>query len=276
MAQINPNLTGKYILVTGATDGIGKETALQLAQRGAIVLVHARNADRGEGAIRELLQYAPDAHFELVTADLSSLAQVRQFAQSVNDKYEQLDVLVNNAAVFTRQRQESVDGYELAFAVNYLAHFLLTHLLLDLIKYSAPARIVNVASNVHRSSSIHFDDLQLTHGWNGHEAYGQSKVANILFTYALARRLTGTGVTANALHPGVIDTKLLRESWMSSSLNVTQGAMTSVYLASDPSVAKTTGEYFDNLRAVKSSPQTYDRDMQERLWDVSLKLSGLG
>ena len=275
MTQVTSNLAGKIILVTGATDGIGKETALELAQQGATVLVHARTAERGQTTIQELQQRISGANLELVTADLGSLAQVRQLAQTINDQYERLDVLLNNAGIFTRYRQESADGYELTFAVNHLAYFLLTNLLLDLLKRSSPARIVNVASNVHRDNAMHFDDVQLMHDWNGEQAYGQSKVANILFTYALARRLAGTGVTANALHPGVIDTKLLRESWGSSNIGVVQGAATSVYLASDPHVSTVTGKYFDNQCAVNSAPHTYDYDAQERLWTLCAELTGL-
>src|SRR5579884_1715604 len=171
MTQVTSNLAGKIILVTGATDGIGKETALELAQQGATVLVHARTVERGQTTIQELQQRVSGANLELVTADLGSLAQVRQLAQTINDQYERLDVLLNNAGIFTRYRQESADGYELTFAVNHLAHFLLTNLLLDLLKRSSPARIINVASNVHRDNAMHFDDVQLMHNWNGEQAY---------------------------------------------------------------------------------------------------------
>ncbi len=268
------SLTGKVMLVTGATDGIGKQTALELARRGAKVIAHARTAERGGATLAELRQRAPGLDVETVTADLGSLGEVRQMAAEVAARFPRLDTLINNAGVMTRRRQVSRDGFELTFAVNHLAHFLLTNLLLDQLKAAGAARVITVSSNVHRAARLDFDDLQMEHGWSGYEAYARSKLANVLFAYRLATLLEGSGVTSNALHPGVISTKLLREGFGGGGgASVEQGAATSVFLAADPSVAGTTGQYFDNLRPVRSSPLTYDIEVQRRLWEVSAALS---
>lgn len=268
-------LTGAVMLVTGATDGIGKQTAYELAQRGAKVIAHARTAERGAATLAELRKRSPGLDLETVTADLGSLEQVRRMAAEVAARFPRLDALINNAGVMTMRRQVSSDGFELTFAVNHLAHFLLTNLLLDLLKAAGAARVVTVSSNVHRSARLDFDDLQMTHGWSGYEAYARSKLANVLFVYRLASLLEGSGVASNALHPGVIATKLLHVGFGGGGASVEQGAATSVFLAADPSVAGTTGQYFDNRRPVRSSPLTYDIETQRRLWEVSARLTGL-
>jgi NAD(P)-dependent dehydrogenase (short-subunit alcohol dehydrogenase family) len=268
-------LTGAIMLVTGATDGIGKQTAFELAQRGVKVIAHARTAERGAATLAELRQRAPGLDLETVTADLASLDQVRRMAAEVTARFPKLDALINNAGVMTVRRRVSSDGFELTFVVNHLAHFLLTNLLLDKLKAARAARVVTVSSNVHRSARLDFGDLQMTHGWSGYEAYAQSKLANVLFAYRLASLLEGTGVTSNALHPGVINTKLLREGFGGGGASVERGAATSIFLATNPSIAGTTGQYFDNLRPVRSSPLTYDIEMQRRLWEVSARLTGL-
>ncbi len=270
-------LTGAVILVTGATDGIGKQTAFELARRGAKVIAHARTAERGATTLAELRHQAPglDLDLEPVTADLASLAQVRRMAAEVAARFPRLDALINNAGVMTTRRQVSSDGFELTFAINHLAHFLLTNLLLDQLRAANAARVVTVSSNVHRGARLDFADLQMTHEWSGYEAYARSKLANVLFAYRLASLLEGTGVTSNALHPGVIATKLMRENFGGGGASVEQGAATSVFLAADPSVAGTTGQYFENRRPVRSSPLTYDLRAQRRLWEVSARLTGL-
>jgi retinol dehydrogenase 14 len=273
MTHPTSSLTGKVILVTGATDGIGKETARELAERGAKVIVHARTAERGAATVRDLREANPALDLEVAVADLGSLAAVRAMAADVAARFPRLDVLLNNAGILTPQRQVSADGFELTFAVNHLAHFLLTNLLRDALKAAAPARIITVSSNVHRGATLDFADLQMTRQWDGRAAYGQSKLANVLFAYHLADLVRAEGITSNTLHPGVIGTKLLRQGFGGGGASVVQGAATSVFLASDPAVGATTGEYFDNLRAVQSSAATYVRQTQEQLWEISAEMT---
>lgn len=264
----------RRVLITGSTDGIGKATATELARRGFEVVVHGRSEKRVTEAARDIQEAAPEAHLETVAGNLASLEQVRMVADEVKQRFDRLDVLINNAGVMTSSRQESEDGYELTFAVNHLAHFLLTNLLLDLLRASAPARIITVSSMVHASGEIRFDDLQMRRGYSGYRAYAQSKLANVLFTYELARRLDGSGVTANALHPGVIATKLLHVSF-SGGGPIEQGAEMPVFLATSPEVASTSGQYFSSRRPERSSSLSYDEQLQKRLWDVSEELTGL-
>ena len=220
-------------------------------------------------------------------ADLSSRQDIRRLAQEFKRKYRRLDVLVNNVGIVRMARRESVDGIEMTFAVNHLAPFLLTDLLLDTLKASAPARIVNVSSALHHQGKTNFDDLQMRRGYNGLSAYNNSKLANVLFTYELARRLAGTGVTVNALHPGAVRTNLIASNgwffkWIVQPLfdlqaiSVEQGAQTSVYLASSPAVDGVTGKYFAQCKPRASSPASYDEEAQKRLWQVSAQMTGLG
>jgi NAD(P)-dependent dehydrogenase (short-subunit alcohol dehydrogenase family) len=262
------------VLITGSTDGIGKATALELAREGHEVVLHGRTEKRVTDAARDIRAQAPEARLETVAGNLASLEQVWMVADEVRRRFDRLEVLINNAGVMTSTRQESEDGYELTLAVNHLAHFLLTNRLLDLLRASAPARIITVSSMVHASGEIRFDDLQMRRGYNGYRAYAQSKLANVLFTYELARRLEGSGVTANALHPGVIGTKLLHVSF-SGGGPVEEGAETPVFLATSPEVASTNGQYFSNRRQERSSSLSYDEQLQKRLWDVSEELTGL-
>jgi retinol dehydrogenase-14 len=261
------------ILVTGSTDGIGKATALELALRGTTVIVHGRTKERAERARDQLSRVSSGGRVECVHGDFSSLAHVRRMADEIERRFPRLNVLVNNAGIIANTRGVSVDGYELTFAVNHLAPFLLTNLLLELIVKSSPARIVNVSSMVHSGASIDFDDLGMERGYSGMRAYSKSKLANVLFTYALARRLLGTGVTANALHPGVIDTKLFRTNY-SGGLPPEEGAKTPVYLALSPDVDRVTGGYFVDRRQARSSPLSYEEALQERLWRVSEEMTG--
>ena len=260
------------MLVTGSTDGIGKETARRLAQMGATVLVHGRSRKRGEKALEEILERTGSKKLGLVVGDLSSLSQVRGIAEQVKADYDRLDVLINNAGVVAEERTETEDGYELTFAVNHLAPFLLTALLLEELKESAPSRIITVSSIAHGGARIDFDDPNLERGYSMNKAYARSKLANLLFTYELARRLEGTGVTANALHPGVIGTKLLDVGFGGGGSPVEPGAETSVYLATSPEVEDVTGRYFRKNRETNSS---HDEEAQRKLWELSERMVGL-
>ncbi|MCA9955364.1 MAG: SDR family oxidoreductase [Anaerolineales bacterium] len=278
------NMIGKVCLVTGANAGMGKVTARELAQMGATVIMVARSQVRGEAALDEIRQASNSDKVQLLLADLSSMASIRELADTVQANYGRLDVLVNNAGGIFNQREVSVDGYEMTFALNHLNYFLLTNLLLDLLKASAPARIVNVASTAHVGAKIHFDDIMMAQKYRSFEAYGQSKLANILFTYELARRLAGSGVTANALHPGGVATefatgqgfmgwifKLIRPFLLTPE----QGAQTQIYLASSPDVEGISGKYFAKKKPVQSSKISYDTAVAQRLWQLSEELTGL-
>ena len=278
------DMSGKICIVTGANAGIGKATAMKLAQMGANVVMVCRNPERGEAALAEIKQKSGNDSVDLMIADLSSMNSIRQFATDYKAKYKKLHVLINNAGVHLAKRILTVDGYECTFATNHLGYFLLTNLLLDVIKASAPARIINMSSEDHGFAKIYFDDLHFEKKFNEFRAYGQSKLANILFTYELARRLEGTGITVNCLHPGMVLTNMGRDSEDvrrvmqeagDSILTPEEGAVTSIYLATSPEVENVTGKYFDNKKAVKSSRKSYNQDSQQRLWDISEELTGL-
>ena len=264
----------KRILVTGSTDGIGLATAIALAKQGHEVILHGRNQERIRYATQRLWEHVPDAAIEAVIGDFSSLQQVRRVAEAVLANSDRLDVLINNAAVMTRERRSSHDGYELTWAVNHLAPFLLTNLLLGILKKSAPARVVNVSSMSHSSARINFDDLNMEESYDGLEAYAASKLANILFTYELARRTTRLGVTANALTPGVVRTKLLHV-YYSGGVSAEEGASTGVYLAVSPEVENVSAAYFSDCKRAKSSPLSHNQELAEELWDASAKMVGL-
>ncbi|MDZ4770049.1 MAG: SDR family oxidoreductase [Chloroflexota bacterium] len=269
-------LNGKTVLVTGSSDGIGRQTALELAQRGARIFVHARGEARGQAALDALRDELPNGAFDLVIGDLASLEQVRGLAASVASRTDRLDVLINNAGVKPTTRQVSADGYELTFAVNHLAHFLLTDLLLPLIQKAEGGRILTVSSVSHYRGTIAFDDPQLTHGWDSYKAYAQSKLANVLFAYDLAHRLADTDITSNTLHPGVVSTKLLVEGFGSQGGDsLADGAATSVFLAASPDVAAVSGRYFQYKQVTESAPISHDRAWQERLWTMSAALTGV-
>jgi NAD(P)-dependent dehydrogenase (short-subunit alcohol dehydrogenase family) len=280
-------MTGKRVLVTGANTGIGKWTAIGLARLGASIVLHARSAEKGRAAQDEVRRMGGSDAVELVLADFSSLAAVRRLAAEVLERFPRIDVLVNNAGLIVGKRAESADGFELTLAVNHLAPFLLTNLLLERIVDSAPARIVNVASRAHLRGAIDFDDLDSRHGYEGMKAYSRSKLANILFTRELARRLEGTRVTANCLHPGVVRSDfgadgdlrgVMRVGWAVMQpflLSPEQGADTSIWLASSPEVAGTSGEYFDRRRVARTSSRAQDDAAAARLWRVSAERVGL-
>lgn len=261
----------KTILVTGATDGIGRQTALDLARRGTQVLVHGRNASKARTAVDTLAKQAPGATLSAVSGDLSSLAEVRALARSIHE----VDVVVHNAGVFMNARTVSYDGFETTFAVNHLAPFVLTHLLLPVLRARPEARVVVVSSVAHNSGEVDFDNLQLERSFDGYRAYANSKLMNVLFAYDLARRLGGTTIAVNALHPGVISTKLLHTGFGMGGASVAEGARTSVRLAIDPKLAGVTGEYFSDQRSASSSRRSHDVALQRRLYEVSCELGGV-
>jgi NAD(P)-dependent dehydrogenase (short-subunit alcohol dehydrogenase family) len=275
-------------MVTGASSGIGRAAALILAEMGATVILVCRDKGRGELVVDEILSKSGDRSADLLIADLASQASIRALAGQFADNYDRLHVLVNNAGVYLTKRHVTVDGIEATFAVNYLAPFLLTNLLLDVLKGSAPARIVNVAGAYHTKGRIDFEDLMGERGYSGRRAISQSKLAEVLFTYELARRLEGTGVTANCLDPGMVATDLIYKddglprlfkyaySLVKPFLKSPEkGAGTTVHLASSHEVEDTTGSYFIDRKAIKSSPESYDMTTARRLWDVSAALAGL-
>lgn len=276
-------MSGRVCMVTGSNRGIGKATALGLARRGATVVMVCRDQGQGEAAVAELKVESGNPAVDLMLADLSSQASIRQLVADFRGRYQQLHVLVNNAGLTLKHRSVTVDGVETTFAVNHLAPFLLTNLLLDVLRASAPARIVNVSSMVHRWGTIDFDDLQGERAYNMDRAYNQSKLADVLFTYELARRLEGTGVTVNCLQPGMVATDFAREytgfkRFMVALLRPfmrtpAKGAETSVYLASSPEVEGVTGKYFASKKEAKSSKESHDAFLSKRLWEVSAHLA---
>ncbi|MEJ2483418.1 MAG: SDR family oxidoreductase [Gemmatimonadota bacterium] len=271
----------KTVLVTGASAGIGRATAAALAGMGAHVLMASRSRERGEAAVRAVTDEVPDARVRLLLADLSTQEGVRTLAGETLDASDRLDVLINNAGVFTRGRQTTSEGLELQFAVNHLAPFLLTALLRDRLEASAPSRIVTVSSEAHRRGRIDFDDPQGEIGYSGLRAYTQSKLANLLFTRELARRLSGTGVTANAVHPGVVATRLLFEGFGPLRLlapflkTPAQGARTTVHVASAPALERITGLYFIDGESARPSARALVDDAARRLWELSSRLTEL-
>ena len=276
-------MTGKAVLITGGSGGIGKATALRLGQIGASVSIIGRDAGRTATAAREIAA-AGGTQVTAFTADLSSQAEVRRVAAEVLARLPRLDVLVNNVGGYWNTRHTTVDGLERTFAVNHLAPFLLTNLLLERLAATTPARVVTVASNAEALGRIDFDDLQGEHRYSGARAYNQSKLANVLFTYELARRTTGTGITANALHPGVVSTgfgasdpgrtqRLIVPFARPFMQRPAQGAATSVLLAADPAVDGMTGLFFARGKPKKSSRRSHDPVVARRLWQVSEELA---
>jgi NAD(P)-dependent dehydrogenase (short-subunit alcohol dehydrogenase family) len=267
---------GRTVLVTGATDGIGRETARELARRGARVIVHGRDSRRAEAARRDIRQSTGSDDVAAVTGDFTSLRQVRSLADEVRSLTDRLHVLVDNAGVYQARRHLTEDGLETTFQVNFLAPFVLTNLLLDLLLAGAPARVVVVSSAVHQRVGLDMEDLQGERRYDGYTAYGLSKLADLLFTYELAERLGGTEVTANALHPGAVSTKLLHAGFRASGgLSPREGARTAVYLAASPDVQDVTGGYFVDERPASSSPTSYDRALRRRFWELGERLGGL-
>jgi NAD(P)-dependent dehydrogenase (short-subunit alcohol dehydrogenase family) len=275
---------GKTILITGATAGIGKATALGLAEMGAKLILVGRNEQRLAKVTAEL---ADKGHREVITmkAELSSMAEVRRLADEAIRTIPRLDVLINNAGTIVGDRRLTIDGYEYTFALDHLSPFLLTNLLLDKLKVSAPSRVITVSSAAHLAGTINFDDLMLKNGYRAFKAYCQAKLANVLFTNELARRLAGTGVTANSLHPGTVRTHFGDElkggfrvgMYLVRPFEISphRGAKTSIYLASSPEVAGVSGKYFVRQKARSPSAEATDPEIARRLWEVSERLTGL-
>ena len=284
MPTLNTSMQGKICLVTGATSGIGKATALGLAQMGATVVMVGRDREKGEAVQREIKTKSRNEAVDLLLADLSSQESIRQLAENFLERYTKLHVLINNAGMVSLRRRETVDGLEVTFAVNQLAPFLLTNLLLDVLKASAPSRIINVSSDSHEAGYIKMDDLQLEKHYRFMRAYGQSKLALVLFTYELARRLQGTGVTANCLHPGFVATNIGQNGtgpigravvnliFSSVGISPEEGSKTSIFLATSPEVEGVTGKYFVKSIPKRSAPITYDETLQRQLWEESARL----
>ncbi len=278
-------MTGRTVLVTGGTGGIGKATAAALAGLGARVAITGRDRRRAEAAAADI-RAAGGPPVDVFVADMSAQAEVRRLAADVLQALPGLDVLVNNVGGFWNTRHVTADGLERTFALNHLAPFLLTHLLLDRLKQNAPARVVTVSSGAQALGRIDFADLQGERSWSGQRAYNQSKLANVLFTYELARRLEGSGVTANVLHPGVVRTafgaedpatfqRLLLPVVRPFLKSPEQGAATSIQLASAPELAHVSGQYFVNSRPKRSSSRSHDGAVAARLWAVSCALTGI-
>lgn len=279
------DMHGKIVMITGATAGIGKETARALQKMGAQVVIVGRNAQKTANVVAEIKAQNPTGgEVDGMVADLSSLVDIRRLAEEFRSKYERLNVLVNNAGAYFNKRELSVDGYEMTFALNHLGYFYLTYVLLDMIKSSAPARIVNVSSGAHAMGKIKFDNLNSEGLYLGWTAYGTSKLMNILFTRELSRRLEGSLVTANVLHPGFVATNFghngkgiwpLFVKWSQKrALSPEQGAQTSIYLASSPEVIGVSGAYFYDRKIVQPSKAAQDDEIARRLWDISLELVG--
>ena len=277
---MSTSIQDRVFLVTGANSGIGKATALGLARLGGTVVMACRNTARGEAARQDIVRESGNPRVSLEIVDLASETSIRMFADEFCRTHSRLDVLINNAGVYTWHRDVTADGLERQFEVNYLSGFLLTHLLLDLLKTSAPSRVVNVSSSAHGTGRIHFDDLQGQRRYRGFRAYSQSKLAQILFTRELARRLQGTSVTVNAVHPGVIRTNLgiggtsIVVRFVKMFLkSPAKGAETPIYLATSPEVEGVTGQYFVNKKIQEPSMAAQDPDAARRLFDLSANLA---
>jgi NAD(P)-dependent dehydrogenase (short-subunit alcohol dehydrogenase family) len=285
---MNGEMQNKIVMVTGATNGIGYEAAKALAGKGATIVGVGRNPQKCADAASQIKAATGSSKIEFLVADLSLQADVRRVAAEFKNKYDRLDVLLNNAGAYFASRQTNRDGQEMTWALNHLNYFVLTDQLLDMLKASAPARIVNVSSDAHRmAKGINFEDVEFKTGYSSWTAYGHSKLANVMFTYELARRLEGTQITANVLHPGFVATGFGHNNGglMRTGMNIVQriaarkpeqGAQTSVYLASSPEVEGVSGQYFTDSKAVKSSDASYDVGAQQRLWELSAQMVHAG
>ncbi|QNO13967.1 SDR family oxidoreductase [Alkalicella caledoniensis] len=279
-------MKNKVVLITGANSGVGKATATELARMGATIIMACRNKERGEEALKEVRERSNSKKVELMLCDLASLSDIRCFCEKFEEKYQRLDVLINNAGVILPRRQLTKDGFEMQLGVNHFGHFLLTNLLLNLLTNSSHARIINVSSGAHKVGKIQFEDLGLEKRYNLMKAYSRSKLANILFTYELARRLEGTGVTVNCLHPGAVSTnmgvdretgfgKLIHKILKGFLQTPLEGAATSIYLATSKEVEGVSGKYFYKQKPIESSKSSHDIDLAKRLWNVSEAVVGL-
>ncbi len=276
-------MKGKICLITGANSGIGKATTRGLAKKGPKIVMVCRNESRGKAAREEIMRESGNSNIDLMIADLSSQQSIRKLAEDFVAQYDRLDILINSAGAIYSDLQYSEDGIEMQFATNHLGYFLLSHLLLDVLKDSIPSRIINVASNAHFKGKIDFEDLYGEKRYSGLRAYAQSKLANVLFTYELSRKLVDSSVMVNCLHPGSVRTPLGLKcnSWlykigwtaaMPFLISPEKGAKTSIYLASSPDLEGITGKYFDNCEEIRSSALSYDEAIAKKLWDKSEKL----
>lgn len=280
------NINGKVCLVTGATSGIGEVTVRSLARQGARVVLAGRNRERTEALVRRI-RAESGAEADFLVADLSSQDQVRRLAEEFRSRYDRLDVLINNAGLLNYRRAETADGLEMTFAVNHIGYFLLTDLLLDLLKASAPSRVINISSNAHRRGRMNWDDLQFRRRYSLWGAYAQSKLANLLFTFELARRLDGTGVTVNAVHPGYVKTGFAMNTEVPAfraikgaidlffAITPEEGADTMIYMATSPEVEGVTGKYYVRRRQVRPTAAALDPQAALRLWRISEELTGV-
>jgi retinol dehydrogenase 12 len=278
-------MQGKVIVITGATSGLGRLAAIKLAQMDARLVVVARDRDRADLMLAELRQAGPGRDHSVYLADLSVMGEVKRVGAEIAAAEPRIDVLINNAGSIFGTRQETPDGLELTFATNHMAYFILTQMLLPGLTAAAPARVVNTASGAHRGQQLDFDDLQARRGYRAQTVYGRSKLANILFTRELAKRLAGTGVIANCLHPGFVATNFGQRNngWFGFAVRFAMlfakppepGAETIVYLASDPSVAGVSGEYFRDSRLAHPSREAQNDETARLLWDESARIAGV-
>ncbi len=277
------SMEGKICMITGANSGIGKATAIGLAKLNSRIIIICRDKDRGEKAKEEIIIQTGNKNIDLLLCDLSSQEQIRKLVAEFKEKYQNLHMLINNAGIMLKMRTLSVDGFEMNFAVHFLAPFLLTNLLLDVLKKSAPSRVINVASAAHKRAKIDLDDLQSENKkYRLFSVYGISKLAEVLFTYELSRRLEGTGVTANTVHPGVVNTNLGRDQskfsqWFARKFfkSPEEGAQTSIYLASSSEVEGITGKYFVNKQLKESSEESYNEEYAKKLWQTAEEMTKL-
>lgn len=274
-------MQNKRVLITGGNSGIGIVAATELARQGAEIILACRDSAKTSAALEQINAVATAPAVNL-PVDLASLASVRSLAAEVTNRYDRLDVLINNAGLFPPKQKLTEDGFEMQIGVNHLAHFLLTNLLLDLLKASAPARIISVSSMLHKKGRIDFDSFKGVDKYNAQAAYGQSKLANVLFALELAQRLAGTGVTSNVLHPGAVATDIVRDTpWLVRKIiglmfiAPEKGAKTTIMLASDPALEDTTGKYYNQCELDTYSDQGNDQALRERLWEVSAAATGL-
>ena len=280
-----PDLSGKTAIVTGANSGIGKATALELAKMGTRLVMVCRNYEKGEKARQEIIAESQNENVELMLADMSSKDSIRRLASDFQNTHKKLELLINNAGVYLTRRQVTPDGLETTLATNLLGPFLLTNLLLGLLKSSASSRIVNVSSDAHNGIRMNFDDLQGEKRFSGWQAYGQSKLGMILFTHELSKRLAGTGVTVNSVHPGVVRTNFAKNNGGLVALGFrligvffispSASAKRVLYVATSPALENVSGKYFSKMREEKSSKESYDDMAAERLWQISEQLTGL-
>jgi retinol dehydrogenase 12 len=275
-------LNSKTVIITGSTSGIGTKTAVELARMGANLVLPVRNISKGQDLRKEIIEKTQNDRVEIMECDLASLSSIRKFVTAFKERHNELHILINNAGIWETSYQETVDGIEQTFAVNHLAPFLLTNLLLDIMKQSAPGRIINVSSEAHRGVSMNLKDLEGKNGWNSFTSYGRSKLANILFTKKLAEILADKNITVNCLHPGVVATKLfdkfpgfLVKTASLFLLTPEKGAKTTIFLASSDEVEKISGKYFSKSKIKSPSSAAKDIIVADELWNLSLEMTGL-